>query len=197
MAMSGYKWKIFCPYKLLAWIIIVTNISLMSCGRQEEYPSHWKPKVTDRENVCDISGTYYDQGETKDSLPVSISEILDRTAIGAETLNNPKQQLSYMQVLQPDDDTLEFSFWQDQNLLYRRASKTTGDYKCTPEGIRIPFSTLRKGEIYDFEYGKGMFYLSKSTDGALVVNRYAFSIGLNPAPIFASESQWYRFKHIR
>jgi hypothetical protein len=178
-------------------IIIQSTLFLASCERLEEYPYHWKPRLIERENTCDIAGTYYNSGEDKGGTPASVSEVLRNTAMGVHTSDDAAQKVAYVHVSQPDDDTLEFSFWNDQNVLYRRASKSKGDYKCTPEGVRLPFSAFQRWDSFDFEYSKGLFYISKSTDGELIVNRYGITVALHSAPILGGESLWYRFRQVR
>ena len=155
--------------------IILSCLFFTSCASYQKYPSEWAALILPQDQKClDISGTYMNMGETYLT-----------TLFGFE---EAPLAVAQVQIAQKDNDKLEISAWYEQSLFYRKVfSKGNEGYDCSSKGIEIPIVEAT---------GKTILYLSKSKDGALVIERKRSDGGhfLLNVPMVGSSYEWYRFK---
>jgi len=174
--------------------IVVLSFLLTSCVMHNKYPSSWSDLVPVEENKCpDISGIYWNNGiKEKGEVEYNLSKILGfKDEIGER----------YVKITLLKDDTFEISgwVWEEQKLVYKK-SYPKRKYSCSSEGIRASShteSTFIAEGLGAFGAMYGSFYLTKNTDGDLVVKDTGTVIGLSMLiiPIIGAGTDWYRFPH--
>lgn len=181
------------------YLIGIVTISLLvtSCGAgsHQKYPASWGTLIPVQEHKCaDISGIYWNLGQNERGIvDYNLSKILGfRDKIGER----------YVHIKQLKDNTFEISGWDlegdEERLVYKR-SYGQPNYICTSEGIRTSSYTesffLTEG-LGEFGVGSGTFYLTKNTDGDLVVKDTATVTGcVWIIPCIGGWTRWYRFTH--
>lgn len=180
------------------YIIAIVELSLLltSCAMHNQYPSSWGGLITVEENKCtDISGIYRNTGEKEKGVSeYKLSKILGFKDEIGET---------HVKITQLKDDTFEISGWDtvgdEQKLVYKK-SYPERKYSCTPEGVKASShteSTFVPEGLGAFGTMTGSFYLTKNTDGDLVVKDTGTVIGLSMLiiPMIGAGTDWYRFPH--
>jgi hypothetical protein len=156
----------------------------------QRYPSEWEP-LSDT-NGCNISGVYSNMGEDVDGTPHPLIRLLHNASV-----ETPEGDVTTVQITQPDDNTLEFSFWRGKELVQKKARlQNKRDYHCSSKGIGLTFSeTATRGTSCEWKGMWGSYFFSKSADGSLVVHKSGFEAGiLLVAPIVGPDSLWYKFE---
>ncbi len=190
--------------------IVLSSLFLTSCSHQK-YPSEWAALVPIEENKCpDIRGSYVIASEVIDKPPRPLYESERQPAyygaIPVEKKEDKIQPLhlyevfprkdtlfkgvfkwdltyaTYVQISQPDDDTLEVSFLNDNGLIDKRIySVMKKEYACSPKGISFSFSQgfshggIATGgmvgpvPVIVIVTSWGKYYLAKSIDGCLII----------------------------
>jgi hypothetical protein len=215
---------------LLVGITILSSLFLTSCASHLKYPSEWSALVSIEDNKCpDISGRYVIAGETIEEPHLYESEeaFTDWTANPVEKADNKIRTLylyevfpikyfisrgaitgaAYVQISQPDDDTLEISFMNDQGLIDKKIySITKKEYVCSPLGISFPFSQghtmagMATGMAGPIPFAMGMgnwgkYYMNKSIDGCLILKEEGtVMVFFVMIPMWRSYETWHRFK---
>jgi hypothetical protein len=181
--------------KLSRWLMISTGVILLlpglvlTCLLYQRYPSEWE-SLTDT-NRCKISGVYSNVGENIDGTPFPLIRLLRNTSVGM-----PEGDVTNVQVMQPDDDTLEFVFWRGEELVRKKARlQNKRDYDCGQKGIGLKFSETYAGEAFEWKRIWGSYFFSKGADGSLVVHKLGFEAGIRLLlPIVGPDSLWYKFE---
>jgi len=167
-------------------IIVAIPLLISSCMSIQKYPSEWPPLIDIEDQICpNISGSYVNDGEKTDGIITSL--------LG-------KWEATHFQINQLHDDTLEILFLDNDTLVDKNIySKKKGEYSCTPEGVRISFGTKASTQI-----GEGLMpvslnwaslYLTKNTDGELVVKATSSGMGLVVVfPVAGYAADYARFK---
>jgi len=210
---------------------ILSSLFSTSCASHLKYPSEWSALVSIEDNKCpDISGKYAIAGETIEEPLSHESENVTTynwTASPVEKADNKIRSLylyevfparyfifrggvtdaTYAQISQPNDDTLEIFFMNDQGLIDKKIySVTKKEYACSPKGISFPFdkghamtgvTTGMAGPV-PFAFGMGnwgKYYLNRSIDGCLILKEEGTVMALIfIIPIWGSYETWHRFK---
>lgn len=169
--------------------LFLAPIFLTSCVIHQAYPSGWGSLIRVEENKCpDMAGTYMNVGELADGKPYY--RALTRFLFPNEPVGG-----THVQFIQ-QDDTLEVSVWNWENLVRKKAySKTNKEYSCSSEGIEIPYKEVYAGEAFELGMGWDKLYLIKSADGTLIANKKGYGVGVVIIiPVVGYGSRWYRFK---
>jgi hypothetical protein len=212
---------------------ILSSLLLTSCASHQTYPSKWSALVPIKDNTCpDLSGRYAIAGEKieiKKIEPPSYES--EKTtywgAIPVEKTDDKDIRLylyevfpqkyfisrggitaaTYAQIAQPDNDTLEISFINNQGLIDKQIySVTKKEYSCSPKGISFPFSGgsgiggIAGGMAGPVPFAAGIgnwgkYYLTKSVDGCLIIKEEGTAMAiLFIIPVWKSYEVWHRFK---
>jgi hypothetical protein len=192
---------------------------LTSCASHQKYPSEWPALISVDANTCpDISGTYVieDEGVV---LRYKSEDDANRKAFTVLRTDNALSHLylyevfpmkyfisrgrindaTHAQISQPDDDTLEIAFLNNQGLIDKKIySRKKKEYACSPKGINFLFSHgggvfLSSGYLGAGSGGK--YYLAKSIDGSLIIKEEGTALGVFIIiPFGESYDIWNRFK---
>jgi hypothetical protein len=174
------------------WIFYVTGIItlsllLTSCMVHEKYNPAWGELIPVKDDKCpDISGIY-----TNTRGKYALTKILGFKDKIGET---------HVQITQLKDGTFEISGWDivgdEQKLVYKK-SYPKRKYSCTSEGLSVSSHT-EGGIVPEGLGGFGVafvsFYLTKNTNGDLVVKETASVIGFSwIIPIIGFGTDWHIF----
>jgi len=181
---------------IVQFIILLSSLFFISCASYQKYPPEWAELVLPEDDKCpDISGTYMNSGERGDSRASIYLSILlgfeDKTATA-----------THVQIRQSDDNNLEAFVWNEQKVVSKRFfSKKNKGFSCSSKGIEIPIGKEeieREKAASEEAGGRITLYLTKSTDGALVIERKSSASGysLLYIPVVARSYEWYRFKPV-
>jgi hypothetical protein len=170
-------------------IIALFSLFFTSCTSYQKYPSEWAELVPPRDEKCPvISGTYVNLGETAKGQGAFLSTLFD--------FDERPSTIAQVRIKELDTDKLEISALHDQKPVSGKVySRRNGEYSCSAKGVEIPIGKIEKA------VGAGestMLYLTKSTDGALVIEKKSSAGGysLLYIPIVGSAYEWYRFKPV-
>jgi hypothetical protein len=170
-------------------IIASSCLFLTSCTSYQKYPSEWAELVLPQDERCPvISGTYVNLGEAAKGQGAFLSTLFD--------FEERPSTIAQVRITELDNDKLEISASHDQKLVSRKTySRRNGEYSCSAKGIEIPIGKIEKA----VSAGEGaVLYLTKSADGALVIEKKS-SVGgysLLYIPMIGSTYEWYRFKPV-
>jgi hypothetical protein len=156
----------------------------------QRYPSEWEPLADT--NRCNISGVYSNIGENIDGTPLPLVGLLHNASAGM-----PDGDVTNVQITQPDDNTLEFTFWRGKEPIQKRVRlQNKRDYHCGSKGIGLTFSeTATRATSCEWKGMWGSYFFSKGADGSLVVHKLGFEAGLLlVVPIAGPDSLWYKFE---
>jgi hypothetical protein len=156
----------------------------------QRYPSEWEPLAeTDR---CNISGIYSNVGEDADGTPSPLFRLLHNVSAAM-----PAGDVTKVQITQPDDETLEFSFWRGKEPIEQRVRlQNKRDYHCSSKGVKFTFSeTATRVTSCEWKGIWGSYFFSKGADGSLIVHKLGIEAGLLLiVPIVGPDSLWYKFE---
>lgn len=190
-------WRSMCIMLLL--------LLLSSCVSHQKYPLEWPPLISIANEKCpDISGIFVNEGERPDKTKRYLSDAFEKTEMYKDIGQRKKDvDVTHVKINRPDNDTLEILFWNNDTLVDKNIySRKKKEYSCTPEGIRIPL-----GSGVSSQMGEGIIpvginwltlYLTKNTDGELVIRYTSSGVGLALiVPIAGSTSDYVRFRQKR
>jgi len=173
----------------IACIIVSSCLFFASCTSHQKYPAEWSELILPTDEGCiDISGTYVNLGETVKGQGAFLSALLD--------FEEAPSAVTQIQIAESDNYKLEVSAWYKQKLVSRKVySRSNEEYSCSSKGVEIPIGRIEKAAAAG---EGGMLYLTKSRDGALVIERKSSAGGysLLYIPIVSSSYEWYRFKPV-
>jgi hypothetical protein len=178
--------------KYIFWLVVIIASSclfLTSCTSRQKYPAEWSELILPADERCvDISGTYVNLGETAKGQGVFLSALFD--------FGEAPSAVTQVQIAESDNVKLEVSAWYKQKMISRKSYlRSSEEYSCSSKGVEMPLGSINKSG----SSGEGgMLYLTKSTDGALIIEKKSSAGGysLLYIPIVSSSYEWYRFKPV-
>lgn len=220
-----------CPKRSTCRICLIccallSSLYLTSCASHQKYPSEWSALIPIEGDTCpDISGTYdiKDEGTSRRYVPDDPNRKTFLVQTTDDTLSHlylyevfPMKYFisrgrisdaTHAQISQPDDDTLEIVFLDNQGLIDKKIySRKKKEYACSPKGITLNWGhgslsyglTHGMGGTYPYAMGAtgaGKYYLAKSIDGSLIIKEEGTALGVFIIiPFGESYDIWNRFK---
>jgi hypothetical protein len=194
---------------LVILIVLISAIGISGCFSSisvQKYPDNWPafPSIpsflaaTRPEDVCCLTGTYAEMGESPSGHPFSLSQILFgyiRSGTTLVTFEGPHN--GYLQISSWSDNTLietlklselKVGFWVFSGS--QRDGHPYGQYICLRSGAVALFPPgYEPGSSYTRET-----YLFRAHDGSLMFKVVNFEVGFIFIPVgFQFEVSWYRF----
>jgi hypothetical protein len=185
-----------------------------SCVSQPKYPAEWPALIPSEDDRCpDISGTYdiKDEGTPRRNVP----DGSHRKTFSMQTTDERVSHLylyevfpmkffftrgriayaTHAEIVQPDDDTLDISFFDDKGLIDTKIySLERKEYACSWAGILFPFCQGSSSGSVGVG-GCGKYFLAKSIDGSLIIREEGFASGVFLyIPFGGVYNIWHRFK---
>ena len=214
---------------LLAGCAALFFLTFISCASHPKYPSKWAALIPHLGDKCpDIAGTYdiKDEGTARRYIP----DDPNKKTFSVQTTDDTVTHLylyqilpmkffftrgritdaTHVEIVQPDDDTLEISFLDDKGLIDKKVySMKKKEFVCSPEGLAFNWGRgsasfgviqgMGGGYPYaTYTAASGKYYLAESMDGSLIVKEEGTAVstpgGLTFIPLWVSYHIWHRFK---
>lgn len=179
-----------------ALLALLVQGCAMTAG-EREYPRHWKPTVPAAAGKCpDITGGYQNTGLTgkiSSSASAAYGPYLTDFLAGGRASGISDKTVF---ITSPAEGELKITCGsgQPRETMETVLSMAKGDYTCGEGGITIKKSRTVRENIAGIEMST--YYITKSLDGALIVDDHESGLGLAMClfPVGNAENTWYRFE---
>lgn len=169
--------------------IVLIYIFLLSCSHHERYPESWNSLNVNEPNNCpDITGEYYNEGESGDSTykPELAWYLFGESA--------PYEGASYISILQTDEENIVITILHKDESIYKKSlSLGAGDFNCQDGFLKIKNKDFtNRDAVVAIEWNT--IGLTKSGRDLVIKNEHGGVGIMCLLPAAGTGTNWYKFK---